>query len=240
LTGHPESQPGPRHGGAREHGVLNDAELRALLNAENARIFRIVHKDNIRWILSNGVHCSSSPRKDAGYVSIANADIIQMRTTKAVPIPPGGVLSDYVPFYFTPFSTMAFNIKTGFNGIRRRDNAEILILVSSLPRLVDHEVPFVFADRHAWFAAARFSSDLDKLDRIDWSILQRKDFRRDNDDPGKTERYQAEALVHRRVPISALSGIACYNDSVVEDINALCGELGVEVAVRSRPAWYFT
>jgi hypothetical protein len=95
---------------------LNDAELRALLNPQEARIFRIVHRDNMRWILSNGLHCSSSPEKDAGYVGIGNADIILMRSTRAVPIPPGGVLSDYVPFYFTPFSPMAYNIKTGFGG----------------------------------------------------------------------------------------------------------------------------
>jgi hypothetical protein len=54
------------------------------------------------------------------------------------------------------------------------------------------------------------------------------------------ERYQAEALVHRRIPVSALLGIACYNDAIVEDMNALSDELGVEVIVRSRPAWYFT
>src|SRR5688572_27498929 len=81
----------------------------------------------------------------------------------------------------------------------------------------------------SWFAAASFFSDLADLSQIDWRILQAKDFRRDNEDLGKMERYQAEALVHRRVPISALSGIACYNDSVVENISALCEELGVEV-----------
>jgi hypothetical protein len=219
--------------------VLNDAERRALRNAEKARIFRIVHRDNIRWILENGVHCSSSQKKDAAYVSIGHSDIIQMRTTRAVPIPPGGVLSDYVPFYFTPFSPMAYNIKTGFNGIRRRDNAEIVILVSSLPKLLEQEVPFVFADRHAWFAAASFFSDLADLNRIDWRILQAKDFRRDNDDLGKMERYQAEALVHRRVPISALAGIVCYNNSVVNAIQGLCEERDIQLTVLPKPAWYF-
>jgi hypothetical protein len=145
---------------------LNDAELRALLNPQEARIFRIVHRDNMRWILSNGLHCSSSPEKDAGYVGIGNADIILMRSTRAVPIPPGGVLSDYVPFYFTPFSPMAYNIKTGF-GVRQRSNAEIVIIVSSLPRLIEHQMPFVYADRHAYLNAACFSSDVARLDRID-------------------------------------------------------------------------
>jgi hypothetical protein len=228
--------------------VLNDAERRALLNAKKARIFRIVHRDNVRWILQNGVHCSSSKKKDAAYVSIGNTDIIRMRTTRQVPVQPGGTLSDYVPFYFTPYSPMAYNIKTGFNGIRKRDNAEIVIFFSSLPRLIEHQVPFLYADRHAYMAAARFSSDAGNADRtsvghlmrIDWPILQARDFQRDNDDPGKMERYQAEALVHKQMPISALAGIACYNDATVTTITNLCKALNVQIKVLPKPAWYFT
>ena len=50
-------------------------------------------------------------------------------------IPPGGTLSDYVPFYFTPFSIMMFNIKTGYGGITKRDNKDIIIFVSSIHKL---------------------------------------------------------------------------------------------------------
>jgi ssDNA thymidine ADP-ribosyltransferase, DarT len=238
-----------RAGGARGiTAVLNDTERKALLNAEKARIFRIVHRDNIRWILQNGVHCSNSQTKDAAYVTIGNTDIISMRTTRQVPVQPGGTLSDYVPFYFTPYSPMAYNIKTGFNGIRKRDNAEIVILVTSLPRLMEHQVPFVYADRHAYMNAARFSSNAGNADRtrvgdltrIDWTILQAKDFQRDNDDPGKMERYQAEALVHKQMPISSLAGIACYNDATVTTITNLGKALNVQIKVLPKPAWYFT
>ena len=63
-----------------------------------------------------------------------NPELIDKRSRRVVEVGPGGTLSDYVPFYFTPFSIMMYNIKTGFGGVPRVANEEIVILVSSLSR----------------------------------------------------------------------------------------------------------
>ena len=89
------------------------------LTAERAFIFRIVHRNNLPWILANGLHCRSSLVIDPHYVDIGNPDLIGKRNARAVPIAPGGTLSNYVPFYFTPRSPMLLNIKTGYNGVRQ-------------------------------------------------------------------------------------------------------------------------
>jgi hypothetical protein len=149
------------------------------LNAERALIFRIIHCKNVPWILDHGIHCGSSATRNPGYVTIGNTDLIAKRAARAVPIDPRGTLDDYVPFYFTPFSPMLYNIKTGYNGITRRGNEEIAIVVSSLHRLSKLQVPFVFSDRHAYLRTAEFSSAIADLDRIDWGILQNRDFKRD-------------------------------------------------------------
>ena len=47
------------------------------------------------------------------------------------------------PFYFTPFSIMMYNIHTGYN-VRHVSDEEILILVSSLARMAELRIPFVF------------------------------------------------------------------------------------------------
>src|SRR5262249_40870245 len=98
------------------------------LNPKKALIFRITHRDNIPWILDNGLHCKSSKMTDPHYVEIGNPELISRRSHRAVPTPPDGMLSDYVPFYFTPFSPMLLNIKTGYGGIPKRRNDEIVIL----------------------------------------------------------------------------------------------------------------
>ncbi len=114
------------------------------------------------------------------------------RASRDVPIEPSGTLSDYIPFYFTPFSIMFFNIHTGWGGIRKRENKEIIVFVSSVHNLIKHNVKFVFTDRHAYLAAANFYTDVKHLDKVDWKILQARSFKQDPDDPGKGERYQAE------------------------------------------------
>ena len=49
-------------------------------------------------------------------------------------------------------------------------------------------------------------------------MLQRRDFRRDPDNPIKFERYQAEALVHRHRPVDGLKGVVCYTDDMKQRI----------------------
>ena len=207
------------------------------LNADRALIFRITHRDNIPWILQNGLHCRNSDQRDPNYVDIGNPELIGMRHFRRVDCAPGGTLSDYVPFYFTPFSPMLLNIKTGYGGIRKRDNAEIVIIASSLRRLRELAIPFVFSDRHAYLAAAQFSSNLDDLNRIDWVSLQSRSFKKSDLD--KFERYQAEALVHTMVPVTAIIGIACYDGSVAVPIRDQLGPLGLDVRVTTQRSWYF-
>jgi hypothetical protein len=167
------------------------------LKPENGLIFRIAHIANVPWILDHGLHCRNSLERDPNYVEIGNPELIEKRAHRAVPIPPSGVLSDYIPFYFTPHSPMLLNIKTGHNGITQRAMSDIVIMVSSLPALVARKISFVFTDRHAYLQTAtpNFFNDLARLDRIAWDLLQKRDFKRDLNDPGKFERYQAEGCI---------------------------------------------
>lgn len=66
-------------------------------------------------------------------------------------------------------------------------------------------MPFLFTDSHAYYQWANYYSDLAELAKIDWLLLQRRDLKRDPEDPAKFERYQAEALVHRHLPVGGCS-----------------------------------
>jgi len=209
------------------------------LNPDRALIFRITHLDNLAWVLDHGLHCKTSKILDPNYVSIGNPDLIDMRGRHQVRCSLGGTLSDYVPFYFTPLSVMFFNIKTGWRGLRQRDNNEIVILVSSIHRLQERSIAFVFSDRHAVLAAAQFFSESEHLTEIDWGILQGRDFSRDPEDPRKVERYEAETLVHRHLPVDALCCIACHSKSVENRVQALVDARGLKTRVITKPTWYF-
>jgi hypothetical protein len=209
------------------------------LNPDKALIFRIVHVDNVPWILEHGIDSRNSPNRNPDFVNIGNPDLINMRAHRQVEVGPGGSLADYVPFYFTPFSIMMLNIKTGYGGIPQRPNKDIVIFISSLHRLAKLGLPFVFTNQHAYTALAEFYTDTADLRHIDWPLLQSRDFKHDPDDPGKKERYQAEALVHRHVPLEALLGIGCHDEDVKEKLDGQIEGAGIKLRTEVTKSWYF-
>lgn len=209
------------------------------LEPEKALIFRVTHVRNLPWILKQGVHCQSSPTKDPNFVPIGMADLIEKRRTRKVEIAPGGVLADYVPFYFTPFSIMMYHIKTGYGGVTKREKNEVAVLVSSLRKLKTLGVPFLFTDGHAYTLETNYFDDLNQLDQIDWPLLRSRDFSKDPEDPGKQTRYQAEALVHTHLPVEALQGIGCFDEATKLTINNAAKKCGSNMIATVSPSFYF-
>lgn len=207
------------------------------LSAERALIWRLTHRANLTWIFRDGLHCANASVQVPGFVAIGNADVIQQRRHRRVSVPPGGTLADYVPFYFTPFSVMMYNIVTG-RGVRQQAREDLVLLVSSIPRLTELDVDYVFTDGHASMAMTRFYNDPLKLGAIDWDLLQRRDFKRDDNDPRKLERYQAEALVHGHVPVEALLGVICYDAAIAANVVDLATSERLAIDVHARRGWY--
>ena len=207
------------------------------LNAEKALIWRIVHISNMASILDNGLYCRSHINAPT-LTSIGNQGLIDRRATHPVPISPFGFLNDYIPFYFTPFSPMLLNIKTG-RGVPQRPNEEIVILVSSLHHIQTLGLNFVFSNMHAYYQWANFYNNLNDLDQIDWPLLQNRDFKRDQNDPLKFERYQAEALIHQHCPLTALQGVLCYYEQVKSSLKDLMSERNINIPIYANPNWYF-
>jgi hypothetical protein len=208
------------------------------LSPEKALVFSITHMSNVPWLLANGLHSQTSPSRDPRYVEIGNPDLIEKRYRRPVPVPPGGTLSDYVPFHFTPYLPMLRDIKAGWNGITRRSISEIVIVVSSLPALAAARIPFVFTDQHASLLAATFFTSLADLPRLDWHLWQARDFQRDPRDLDKLARYQAEALVYRHVPVAALRGLVCYGDEEEQKLAGMLRDTTAPLELFRRPGWF--
>ncbi|ELX8380031.1 DUF4433 domain-containing protein [Providencia vermicola] len=209
------------------------------LNPEKALIWRITHRQNIPWLFANGLYAGNSEHYSPNWVTIGNTDLINRRNQRHVPIQPNGVLNDYVPFYFTPFSPMMYNIYTGRGGVRKVPNDDIIILVSSMYKIAALKIPFVFTDRHAYPVTSQFYNQLTDLAEIDWALLQQRNFHRDPDDPEKVERYQAEALIYKHVPMEALLGAVCYTKETQLELQAKASQLEIHLDIHCIPNWYF-
>jgi hypothetical protein len=132
-----------------------------------------------------------------------------------------------------------YNIYTGRGGVTKRANEDICILVSSIHQIEQMGLKYVFTDRHAYPVLARYFNDSRFLPEIDWPLLQARNFQRNSNDPEQIERYQAEALIHRHVPIQALIGVVCYTDLIKMTIMQQAAELNLNLNIKAMSGWYF-
>lgn len=209
------------------------------LTPSKALIFRIIHKDNIEKVFSDGLQSRSLQEEGSNYTPIGNEEIIDRRMTKRVPIGSGGSYSDYIPFYFTPFSIMMHNILTGYH-VPKRSREDIVIIVASLTDLDASGYDYVFTNQHALSQTdLQFHNTLDDLPEIDWKLLNKRDFKRDPDDPGKLLRYQAEAMVKDELPLKDTRGLVCYNEEIKAELSRQAKLQNIEITIKVLPNWYF-
>lgn len=124
---------------------------------------------------------------------------------------------------------------------------EVIYLVTSIERLRELGLRFVFTDGHSLATITRWFEDPAELTAPDWdwdSIRARFWFDRD-DDPDRQRRKQAELLVHEGVPWEALVGIATLDSDSAERVQKTLQDLaaaGLEPAqpyVKPKPEWYY-
>jgi len=172
-------------------------------------IYHITSIENLGMILEAGELRAKRAldQEDMGYASIAHRSIQDRRAQTRVPCGPGGVLYDYVPFYFGPRSPMLFTIAhgnvEGFNG----GQGSIANLVSTVQAVQAAGLGFVFTDGHGIMAFTDFYDDLARLDEVDWPLMSARYWADTDDDLDRKRRRQAELLVHQRFPVALIQEI---------------------------------
>jgi len=209
------------------------------LGPDRALIFRITHIKNIPWILDNGLWSLKSDKLDPKFYRIGMPGLIEKRRDRAVDVAPGGTLGDYIPFYFTPWSMMLFKILTGHE-VKKEMPDDIIFLVASLRDLAAAGYRYLYTDRYAYLTIRRCSSNPEDLaTHVDWDLLRSRDFQMDPDNPSKTEKYQAEALLFEHIGLEALLGMACYSERVRELIEKELAKRKLRITLAVRRGWYF-
>lgn len=137
-------------------------------------LFHLTHMSNLAPIAQDGVRCDTEVT-DTGrrFTDVGNQDIKSRRRVRRVPVPPGGVVADYVPFYFAARSPMLYAIHMGNVDTYTGGQSELVYLVTSIDALVDHRLAAIFTDRNAALEVARFGTDLAIIDKyVDWDLME--------------------------------------------------------------------
>jgi len=202
-------------------------------------IYRLIHHKNLPFILQNGMHSAHSSLKDPNYINIGHTTLIQRSDKRQVPVSPHGCLADYVPFYFTKKPPMLLLIKNnkviGFEGSQE----DIIYLVSTVEKVAELQLPFVFTDRHAVFEHTAFFNNGSDLPKIDWGIIHENYWANTESDNQRKERKQAEFLIHRHAPAASMLGIVCANESTLTEVNEMLATANSALQAIIRKDFYY-
>lgn len=214
---------------------------------EKIWLFRIVHWQNLEYILQHGMMTRSHPDADPSYVEIGHRQLISDRSTHPVRIEgvdgPDGelILGDCVPFYFGPHSPMLLQIRDGSPYVTKRPQSDIVYLVSSFDKIQELELDYVYSDQHAKRSLARFFIGAERFGEVDWETVKLKIWRNTSDDQNKMDRKMAEFLVKNHVPKEAITHIAVLTEARQAHAQALVDKFGLDIKVhldKARKLYY--
>lgn len=205
-------------------------------------IYHFTDANNIPGILRSGcVYSKSSLSGDLQRTDISHYDIQQRRQRKSVGCGPGGVLHDYVPFYFATRSPMMYAISQGSVAGCRSETSRLVYLASSIEKIREADLGFIFTDGHATKAFTQMYDDFSNLGEIDWPLMREKYWRDTDEDNDRSRRRQAEFLVHDSFPWEAVEYMAVKNMDMKHRLEKYLKKEwpGKARSVESRPGWYF-
>ena len=187
--------------------------------SETVYLYHHTHIDNLSGIIHRGLLCKALVKNVNVDASLAS--IQTRRQRKLVTCEPGGVLHDYVPFYFGYRSPMMFLISKGEVPNYKGAQDEMIYLVTSVQNVVGTEVSFVFTDGHPIKFPSKFYNSPEDLGQLDWNVIKGKWWNDTPQYPDRERRRQAEFLVYQHCPWNLINYIGVANGkrkSQVEDV----------------------
>ncbi|MEG4225219.1 DUF4433 domain-containing protein [Microcoleus sp. N9_B2] len=204
-------------------------------------IYHITHIDNLESIFSAGGLLAYNARRAARtqYTNIAYENIQDRRARIRVPCGAGGVLHDYVPFYFAPRSPMLYTINRGNVTSYTQGQAAVIHLVSDVVEIDIRGLDFVFTDGHAVMAFTEFFDDLNHLEQIDWDVMESRYWNDTNEDNDRKRRRQAEFLVRNFFPWHLITEIGVINSIIKSQTENILQNFTHKPSVIIRKEWYY-
>ena len=178
---------------------------------DKIHLFRMTHIENIPHILQFGITHSNSVNSNPNFKPIGDSSLISTRNSYA--LNNGKLLGEYIPFYFGTRTPMLYVVQKGFNLVAPTPPEKIVYCVSSIQKIIDHNLDFIFTDGHAvdGFSSQYTISDINNINAIiDWNAVEAKYWNAENDLDLK-RRKEAEFLVLGDISINAILEYIVYN-----------------------------
>ena len=184
----------------------------------------------------NGITHTTSEYANPDFVPIGDGSLITTRN-KFI-LNNGTRLGEYIPFYFGVRTPMLYVVQNGFNLVAPTSAENIVYCVSSVQKIIDLQLDFVFTDGHAvdGFSSQYTVADIQNIDTIlDKNAINAK-YWKDENDLDKKRRKEAEFWVLGDISLHAILGYITYNENAKNKIITF-GADATNVLI--KPEFYF-
>lgn len=181
-------------------------------------LYRMTHMENIPHILNYGITHASSANANPDFVPIGDDSLINSRNDFL--LNNGRRLGEYIPFYFGVRTPMLYVVQNGFNMVTSTPAEKIVYCVSSVQKIIDQQLDFVFTDGHAVdkFSTQYTPGDIHDIETLlDHDAIKAK-YWKDENDLDLKRRKEAEFLVLGDIIKEAVLGYVVYNENAKNSI----------------------
>lgn len=207
-------------------------------------IYRIIHIRNLEILLRReGLHAPNNiPNDGLEYYPIHDEEIQAIRHTREVGISPGGVLHDYIPFYFGPRPPMLLKLNSNRVVNYTEGQKPIIYLISSIQDVIAAGLSFVFSDGHGIAIFTEYYNNLEDLKEVDWDMVYAKYWAdKPDEDEDRQRRKQAEFLIHQFCPWTIIRGIAVVDRNIKDQVDNILNRYPSPMRreIYIKPEWYY-
>lgn len=130
---------------------------------------------------------------------------------------------------------MLLNIKTGYRGITKRSQQDIVYIVCAVSGIIARCRDWCFTDGHAKQRITTFYNNIDDLREVSWDIVSDRYWHNTEADFDRMRTKQAEFLVKTHVPVDCICGIVTYNNVAAIAVRNILTKLNLEIPVDVNP-----
>jgi len=145
-------------------------------------LFRMTHIENIPHIIQKGITHLTSVNANPNFIPIGDSSLITTRNNFI--LSNGRRLGEYIPFYFGVRTPMLYVVQNGFNMVTPTPAEKIVYCITSVQKILDLQLDFVFTDGHAVdsFTTLYVANEINNIENIiDWNAIRAKYWRDDKD-----------------------------------------------------------
>jgi len=228
----------------------------------------MTHYKNLQTYLAAGhLYAKNSQFLQAGY-RISFDDIVARRGSAAFTTPCGSNVNDYVPFYFSPCTKMAYSIHVGNVPLKAPNGAMLgQAGMDDVAYVVVNPAILVASGRSCWFTdiacnsgiPANYNDSLAELEtHIAWALFDDTPrmgsipeigyegvcrWQHDRDHPiehqMRSKKRMAEFLVKERLQMNEVSCIVLKNQTHLEEVQAWVNSSHTPIPVYVKPWCFF-